>query len=57
MVYGSDAMLPSKLQYGSSMVQAYQPDEAEQAWHDSVDLLEESRDVAIARSARYQQTL
>jgi hypothetical protein len=57
MVYGSDAVLPSKLQYGSSRVQAYQPDEAEQAWHDSIDLLEESRDVAIARSARYQQTL
>jgi hypothetical protein len=46
MVYDSEVVLPSKLQYGSPRVQAYQPDEAEKAWQDVVDLLKESRDVA-----------
>jgi hypothetical protein len=31
MVYGSEAVLPSELQYESPMVQAYQLVEAEQA--------------------------
>jgi hypothetical protein len=54
MVYGAVAMLPTKLQYGSPRVQAYQPVEVEQAWQDTIDLLEESRDIAVTRSARYQ---
>jgi hypothetical protein len=40
MVYGSEAILPTELQYGSPRVQAYQPIEAEQAWQDAIDLLE-----------------
>jgi hypothetical protein len=54
MVYSSEAVLPSKLQYGSPRVHAYQSVEAEQAWQDTVDLLEESTDIAVARSAWYQ---
>jgi hypothetical protein len=45
-----------ELQYGSPKVQAYQPIVAEQARQDAIDLLKESMDIAIARSARYQQT-
>jgi hypothetical protein len=50
-------VLPSKLQYRSPWVPAYQPVEVEHAGQDTVDLLEESRDIVIARSARYQQML
>jgi hypothetical protein len=57
MVYDSEVVLPSKLQYGSPRVQAYQLDEAEQAWQDIIYMLKESRDVTIAGSARYQQIL
>jgi hypothetical protein len=57
MVYGSEAVLYSKLQYGSPRVQAYQPVKVEQAWQDVIDLLKELRDIAVARSVRYQQTL
>jgi hypothetical protein len=57
MVYGSEAVLPTELQYESPRVQAYQLDEANQARWDVIDLLEESRDVTITRLARYQQTL
>jgi hypothetical protein len=53
VVYGSEAMLPTKLHYGSPRVQAYRPVEAEQARHDTIDLLKESRNIVVARSARY----
>jgi hypothetical protein len=57
MVYDSEAVLPSELQYESPRVQAYQLVEAEQEQQDVIDLLEESRDITVVRSARYQQTL
>jgi hypothetical protein len=57
MVYGEEVMLPTELQYRSPRVQAYQSVEAEQAWQDALNLLEESRDVTITRSAGYQQML
>jgi hypothetical protein len=57
MVYGSEAILPTELQYGSPKVQAYQPIEDEQVRQDTVDLLKESRDIIVARLVGYQQTL
>jgi hypothetical protein len=48
MVYGSKVVLPAELEYAFPRVQALQ---------DVTDLLKESMDVAIARSARYQQML
>jgi hypothetical protein len=56
MVYNSEAMLPSKLQYGSPRVHTNHPNETDQEWHDTVDLLKELRDITVTRSARYQQT-
>jgi hypothetical protein len=53
MVYGSEVVLPIKLQYGSPKVQAYQSVEAEQAQQDTINLLKELRDITVARSARY----
>jgi hypothetical protein len=57
MVFGSKVVLPTKQQYRSPRVQAYQMVEAEQARQDVIDLLEESRDTIIAMSAGYQRTL
>jgi hypothetical protein len=53
MVYGSEVVLPIKLQYGSPKVQAYQSAKAEQAQQDTINLLKELRDITVARSARY----
>jgi hypothetical protein len=51
MVYGTKVMLPTELQYGSPRVQAYQPIEAKEARQYAIDLLKESRDIIITRSA------
>ena len=57
MVYGSEAVLPSELNYGSPRTRAYQPASFEEAQQDAVDVLEEARDSAVKRSAKYQQAL
>jgi hypothetical protein len=57
MAYGLQAVLPTELQYWFPRFQAYQPVEAKQARQDSIDSLEESRDITVARSVMYQQTL
>jgi hypothetical protein len=57
MVYGVEAVLPTDLQYGSPRIQADQSGAAKEARKDAIDLLEESRDTAIIRSAGYQQAL
>jgi hypothetical protein len=57
MVYSSEVVLPTKLRYWSPRVEAYQSDEAKRARWDAINLLEESRDVTIARSTKYQQML
>jgi hypothetical protein len=57
MVYGSEVILPSELQYGSSKVQGYQLVEVEQERRDAINLLKELRGIAITRMVRYQQTL
>jgi hypothetical protein len=54
MVSREEAVLPTELQYGSLRVQAYQTVEAEQAQLHALDLLKESRDIAITKSVRYQ---
>jgi hypothetical protein len=38
-------------------VVAYVEEDAEKAWADAQDLLDEARDIALARSAVYQQSL
>ena len=50
-------MLPSDLDHGASRVKAFDRDQATKAQQDAVDLLEEAREMAVIRSARYQQTL
>jgi hypothetical protein len=57
MVYDSEVILPTEMQYGSSRVQAYQLIEVEQARQDAIDLLKGSRDIVVVWSAMYQQNL
>ena len=55
MVYGAEAVLPCDIIHDSPRVPMYEEKEAELDRQDSLDALEEERDVAKARSAFYQQ--
>ena len=57
LVYGAEAVLPSDLMFDSPRILAYIQQDAEDARHDSLDLLDKERDVALARSAIYQLNL
>ena len=57
MVYGAEAVLPSDIRHDSPRVAAYVEANNEQARQDALDLLDEERDLAAARSAIYQQDL
>ena len=57
MVYGAEAILPSDIRHDSPRVAAYVEADNEKACQDSLDLLDEERDLAAARSAIYQQDL
>ena len=57
LTYGSEAILPSDLDYGAPRVKAFDPTLAAAAQRDAVDLLEEARLTTLNRSARYQQAL
>jgi hypothetical protein len=54
LVYGAEAILPTDLEYGSLRTKAYDDRSNRE---DSLDQLEEARDVALLHSARYQQSL
>ena len=55
MVYGAEAVLPYDIIHDSPRVRMYKEREAKLDRQDSLDALEEERDVAKARSAFYQQ--
>lgn len=57
MVYGAEAVLPSDIRHDSPRVAAYVEANNEQARHDALDLLDEDRYLAAARSAIYQHDL
>ena len=57
MVYGAEADLPSDICHDSPRVAAYVEADNEKAHQDALDLLDEERDLAIARSVIYQQDL
>jgi len=57
MVYGSKAVLLTDLDYGAPRVRAYDEQGAEASLEDTMDQLDEARDVALLRSAKYQQAL
>ena len=57
MVYGAEAVLPSDIRHDSPRVAAYVEADNEQARQEALDLLDEKRHIAEARSAIYQQDL
>jgi hypothetical protein len=57
MVYGSEAVLPTDLDYGAPRVRAYDEQGAEASLEDAMDQLHEAGDIALLRSAKYQQAL
>jgi ribonuclease HI/transposase InsO family protein len=57
LVYGAEAILPTDLEYGSPRTRAYTDQSNQASREDSLDQLEEARDMALLHSARYQQSL
>jgi hypothetical protein len=57
LVYGSEAMLPTDVEYGPPRLKAYNEKNNDTTREDALDQLEEARDVALLHSARYQQSL
>jgi hypothetical protein len=57
MVYGAEAVLPSDICHDSPCVAAYVEADNEIARQNTLDALDEERDLAAARSAIYQQDL
>jgi hypothetical protein len=57
MVHGSEAVLPTDIDYASLRVRAYTEEGNQVALKDAIDQLDEARDVALLRSAKYQQAL
>ena len=55
MVYGAEAVLPCDIIHDSPRVRMYEEREAKLDRQDSLDALEEERDMEKARSAFYQQ--
>jgi hypothetical protein len=56
MVYGAEAVLPTDLDYDGLRVKQYAT-KNESSLVDTLDQLDEACDVALLRSARYQQAL
>jgi hypothetical protein len=57
LVYGVKAILPTDLEYGSPRTRVYDDRSNRTNREDSLDQLEEARDMALLHSARYQQSL
>ena len=53
LVYGTEAILPTDLEYGSPRLKAYQEHLNQQAREDSLDQVDEARDVALLHLAHY----
>jgi transposase InsO family protein len=57
LVYGAKAILPTNLEYGSPRTRVYDDQSNRTNREDSLDQLEEARDMALLHSVRYQQSL
>jgi hypothetical protein len=57
MLHSSEAVLPTDIDYGSPRVRAYTDELNQVALEDTIDQLNEVRDVALLRSAKYEQSL
>ena len=57
MIYGAEAILPMDLDYGAPRIRAYDEQGAKASHQDAMDQIDEARDIALLRSAKYQQAL
>ena len=57
LVYGAEVVLPTDIEYDAPRVTMFTETEAKEAREDAVDLLEESRELALSRTTIYQQSL
>ena len=57
MVHGAEAVLPIEVQFKSTRVEAYSEEDSNMALIEANDLVNEARDVALARTTVYQQNL
>jgi hypothetical protein len=57
LLFGAEAVLPTDVCYCAPCVVAYVEEDAQTALADTLDLLDEARDVGLVRSAVYQQSL
>ena len=53
MVYGSEAVLPTDLDYGALRIRAYDEQGAKASLEDAKDQLDEAHNIALLRSAKY----
>ena len=53
MVYDSEAILPTNLDYGAPRVKAYNEQGNEASLEDAMDLLDEACDVSLLRLAKF----
>jgi hypothetical protein len=54
MVHGSEAVLPTDIDYGSPRVRAYTEEGNQVALEDAINQVDKARDVALLRCAKYQ---
>nr|XP_051211247.1 uncharacterized protein LOC127328709 [Lolium perenne] len=57
LVYSAEAVMPTDIAYNSPRVTNYAEEDNEHACQDDIDLLDEARDLALSRTAIYQQGL
>jgi hypothetical protein len=57
LVCGVEAVLPTDLEYGSPNIRGYDESSNQRGREDSLDQIDEARDVAMMHSTRYQQAL
>ena len=57
MIYGFEVVLLTDLDYGAPRIRAYDEQGAEASHKDTMDRLDEARDVTLLHSAKYQQAL
>jgi predicted nucleic-acid-binding protein len=57
MVHGAKAILPTDVWFEAPRVVAYNKSASIQALQDVVDLVDEARDISLARTAVYQQAI
>jgi transposase InsO family protein len=57
LLFGAEAVLPTDVRYSAPRMVAYVEEDADKVLADAQDLLDEARDVALVRSAVYQQSL